>query len=282
MKIVLAEPRGFCAGVERAMRMLRDILASDPGRPLYLLHAVVHNQSVTRFTLDSGGRIVASVSEIPPGERLLISAHGAAQRVFDEAAARGLEVIDATCPLVRSVQKKAAALTASGRTVLLFGNASHREVEGILGHCTPDSCIVLDGIEAAERFLPRTGTKYAALSQTTWNADDVARMTGILRRKIPDLELSGTVCTATSERQNAVRRLAAECDAVLVVGSETSSNTMRLLEIAGENGRRAYLVPDASFLTPEMTAGVSVLGIASGASTGDDDIRSVLRRLECR
>ena len=107
-------------------------------------------------------------------------------------------------------------------------------------------------------------------------------MTGILRRKIPDLELSGTVCTATSERQNAVRRLAAECDAVLVVGSETSSNTMRLLEIAGENGRRAYLVPDASFLTPEMTAGVSVLGIASGASTGDEDIRSVLRRLECR
>jgi len=280
MKIILSEPRGFCAGVERAMRLLKDMLAKKQPEPLYLLHAIVHNQSVTRFTLESGAKIVENVSDVPQGARLLISAHGASQTVFDEAEVRGLEVIDATCPLVRQVQKRAAELTSAGKTVLLFGNPGHREVEGILGHCAENSCIVLENMAAVEQFQPQPGRQYATLSQTTWNADDVARMVGTLRSKIPALEVSGTVCNATAERQKAVRTLAEHCDAVLVIGSGTSSNTMRLLEIAKENGRRAYLVQDASCLEPEMTAGVSTLGIASGASTGDADIQGVIRKLE--
>ncbi len=276
-KIILAEPRGFCSGVERAVRMANEILDAE-GR-LYLLHEIVHNETVTGQMAQRGAVLVRSLDEIPAGAKLMISAHGDKRSVFEEAERRGVTVIDATCPLVRKVQQQANALAESGIRVLLFGDQHHREVQGLLGQCPPDSVTVLEDEDAARRFQPDAGTEYACLSQTTWNGKTVADMTAILKEKIPGLRAAGTVCNATERRQESVKRLAGECDAVLVVGSPGSSNTMRLLEIARQFGKSAFLVPDENALTPEMTRNARIIGITSGASAPEELVQAIIRRL---
>lgn len=278
MKIELAEPRGFCAGVDRALKIAEKELLRRPGETLYLLHEIVHNETVTGHFRKAGAEIVPFLDSIPSGARLLVSAHGAAEQVFTDAAVRGLEVIDATCPLVRRVQKRAEELSSAGLTVLLAGDPRHREVEGILGWCR-GPCLVLENEQAAMDFKPDPGADYAFLSQTTLNAESVAAMEKILREKSPSLKSCGKVCFATSERQNAVRKLAAHCDAVLIVGSENSSNTLRLLEIARFQGVRASLVPGPGSLTLEMVAGCERVGVASGASAPESLLRAVVGRL---
>ncbi len=276
MKIISAEPRGFCAGVKHAVEILKKTFSEHPGEPLYLLHEIVHNETVSEYSRQNGAVIVENMEQIPPGGRLLISAHGAAKEIFETAKQRNLQIVDATCPLVRQVQCRAEKLISAGKTVLLFGHPRHREVIGILGHCQAGKCIVLDSLAAVENFQPASGERYAVLSQTTWNADDVRIMTELLQKKIPDIELSGTVCTATAERQKAVRELAGKCDAVFIVGSSTSSNTMRLFEIARLSCPKTYLLKNVSELKKEMLSGIDTLGIASGASTAEDDIREII------
>ncbi len=281
-KIILANPRGFCAGVERAVRMAEQIL--DQGERLYLLHELVHNETVTDEMKQRGAVLIGSLEEIPAGAKLLVSAHGDKKSVFDEAEQRGIIVVDATCPLVKKVQQQAKELTENGRHVLLFGDKSHREVQGLLGQCPPDSVTVLENEQSAEDFKPENNTEYACLSQTTWNGKTVENMTEILRRKLPDLVAAGHVCNATQARQESVKKLAMECDTVLVVGSPGSSNTMRLLEIAGQYGKYACLVPDADRLTPEILSAIHAngekIGITSGASAPEKLVRDIVNRLQ--
>ncbi len=277
IEIVLAEPRGFCAGVDRAVRMAEEIL--NRSEPLYLLHEIVHNENVTNEMKRRGAVLVKSLAEIPAGAKFMISAHGDGRAVFDEAQQRGLTVVDATCPLVRKVQMQAKTLAENGKHVLLFGDRSHREIRGLLGQCPPNSVTVLEDEAAAEQFNPAPGTAYACLSQTTWNGKTVKNMTEILRRKIPGLLSAGSVCNATQARQESVKKLAEACDAVLVVGSSASSNTMRLLEIARQYGKAAFLVQDETCLTKEITANARRIGITSGASAPEKLVQAIARKL---
>lgn len=278
MKIELAEPHGFCAGVDRALKIAEKELNRKPGETLYLLHEIVHNETVTARFAAAGAKIVPSLDVIPPGARLLISAHGAGRDVFSAASARGIEVVDATCPLVRRVQERAEEFSASGMTVLLAGDPHHREVEGILGW-RRGPCIVLENEQDAREFHPEPGVRYAFLSQTTLNAGMVASMEKILRGKCPSLKSMGHVCFATSERQNAVRTLAARCGTMLIAGSPESSNTLRLLEVARSQGARANLISSPECLTPDMVAGSESVGIASGASAPESLLRAIVKKL---
>lgn len=278
VKILFAEPRGFCGGVERALRIAEKELSDHPGKPLYLLHEIVHNETVSSDLEKKGGKIVSSVKDIPEGGHLLISAHGTAKKIFDDAATQGVTVIDATCPLVRKVQETTSRLVAEGYHVLLFGHRAHREVMGILGQCAmPDRITVLENLSDVEAFEADHTEKYACLSQTTWNQETVQEMTDILQQKIPGLCIAGSVCNATAERQNAVRHLAEKCDVCLIIGSASSSNTMRLLEIASGIAPRAYLVERTEDLTAEMIAGADTIGIASGASAPEKQVISIVQ-----
>ena len=277
MKIRLAEVYGFCAGVRRAVEVVENALKEQ--KKLFLIHELVHNEQVTSELAAKGVESVSDLDAVPEGATLIVSAHGAVPQIFTEAKRKNLNVIDATCPLVRKVQQSAEALTKQGFHVLLFGKKSHREVEGIVGYTAPGMCTVLENRAAVENFVPEAGKKYATLSQTTLNEQEIAGMNLLLQKKIPDLQISGNVCHATGERQSAVRQLADECDAILIIGSPNSSNTLRLLEVAKEKCPRTYLVSSPDDL-PALT-GVSVLGVSAGASAPESLIRDVLQKISC-
>ena len=278
MKIRLAEVYGFCAGVRRAVEIVENALKKQ--NPLFLIHELVHNEQVTSELAAKGVESVSDLDAVPEGATLIVSAHGAVPQIFAEAKRKNLNVIDATCPLVRKVQQSADTLTKQGFHVLLFGKKSHREVEGVVGHAVPGMCTVLENRAAVESFVPEAGQKYATLSQTTLNEQEIMEMNEALQKKIPDLQISGNVCKATGERQNAVRRLAEECDSILIIGSPNSSNTLRLLEVAKEKCPRTYLVSSPDDL-PDLT-GVSVLGVSAGASAPESLIRDVLQKISCQ
>ncbi len=278
MKIRLAEVYGFCAGVRRAVEIVEN--AQKEQEKLFLIHELVHNEQVTAELAAKGVESVSDLDVVPEGAALIVSAHGAVPQIFAAAKRKNLNVIDATCPLVRKVQMSAEALTKQGVHVLLFGKKVHREVEGIVGHAVPGMCTVLENRAAVETFVPEAGQKYATLSQTTLNEQEIMEMNEALLKKIPDLQVSGNVCKATGERQNAVRRLAEECDSILIIGSPNSSNTLRLLEVAREKCPRTYLVSSPEDL-PDLT-GVSVLGVSAGASAPDSLIRDVLQKISCQ
>lgn len=278
-KIIIAEPRGFCAGVERAVKMA-ELALNDP-RPLYLLHDIVHNDLVMNGLIRKGAKMAACPDDIPEGARLLISAHGDGKNIWRSAEKRGLTVIDATCPLVRQVQKKAADLTDAGYNVLLCGDPGHREICGIIGqNGAPDKITVLKNMDDAEQFQPELGCRYALLSQTTWDSEQLAEMIASLQRRIPDLNVCGNVCHATNDRQNAVRTLAEQADVILIAGSPSSSNTLRLREIAERSCGRAFLIAGAGDLTAEMICGAEVVGIASGASAPESLVRGIAAAVE--
>lgn len=278
MKIRLAEVYGFCAGVRRAVEIVENALKKQ--KNLFLIHELVHNEQVTAELAAKGVESVSDLDAVPEGATLIVSAHGAVPQIFAEAKRKNLNVIDATCPLVRKVQQSAALLTRQGVHVLLFGKKVHREVEGIVGYAVPGMCTVLENRAAVETFVPEAGQKYATLSQTTLNEQEIMEMNEALLKKIPDLQVSGNVCKATGERQNAVRRLAEECDSILIIGSPNSSNTLRLLEVAREKCPRTYLVSSPEDL-PDLT-GVSVLGVSAGASAPESLIRDVLQKISCQ
>ena len=278
MKIRLAEVYGFCGGVRRAVEIAEEALKER--KKIFLIHELVHNEQVTEELAAKGITSVSSLQDVPDGATLIISAHGAVPQIFAEAKQKHLKVIDATCPLVRKVQQSAGELTKNGFHVLLFGKRQHREVEGIIGYTAPGKCTVLENRGDVLDFVPESGKKYATLSQTTLNEQEIAEMNQYLRQKIPDLLVSGNVCHATGERQNAVRQLADECDGMLIIGSANSSNTLRLLDVAKEKCPRSYLVSSPDVL-PDLT-GVEVLGVSAGASAPESLIRNVLQKISCQ
>lgn len=278
MKIRLAEVYGFCGGVRRAVEIAEDALKER--KKIFLIHELVHNEQVTEELAAKGITSVSSLQDVPDGATLIISAHGAAPQIFAEAHRKHLKVIDATCPLVRNVQQSAGELTKNGFHVLLFGKRQHREVEGIIGYTAPGKCTVLENRGDVLDFVPESGEKYATLSQTTLNEQEIAEMNQYLQKKIPDLLVSGNVCHATGERQNAVRQLADECDGMLIIGSANSSNTLRLLDVAKEKCPRSYLVSSPADL-PDLT-GIDVLGVSAGASAPESLIRNVLQKISCQ
>lgn len=278
MEIRLAEVYGFCAGVRRAVEIVEDALKEE--KKIFLIHELVHNEQVTAELASRGVVSASSLEEVPEGATLIISAHGAVPQIFAEARQKNLKVIDATCPLVRKVQQSAGELTKHGFHVLLFGKRQHREVEGIIGYTAPGMCTVLENRKDVLEFVPESGKKYATLSQTTLNEQEIAEMNQYLQKQIPDLLISGNVCHATGERQSAVRQLADECDGMLIIGSANSSNTLRLLEVAKEKCPRTYLVSSPDDL-PDLT-GIGVLGVSAGASAPESLIRDVLQKISCQ
>ena len=273
MEVKLCRITGFCSGVRAALDLTADVLGKH-GPPVFILHELVHNETVVKDLLVKGVKIVDEPEGLPEGATLVFSAHGVSEAVEAHARSLPLNVVDATCPLVRQVQKRGAELSEEGHVVLLFGKAGHREVEGILGRI-PGEKHLLTNPDDARAFEPVPGRTYACISQTTMNSDVIAEMTAILRKKIPGLIESASVCHATLTRQNAVRELAAACDLVLVAGSAHSSNTLRLCEIARNQGARAELVSGPEAVTPELLRGTKCVGVTSGASAPDALVRGI-------
>ena len=273
MEVRLCSITGFCSGVRNALNLTADMLKQH-GPPVFILHELVHNESVVNDLLSRGAKIVDDPEGLPPGATLIFSAHGVSEAVEARARALPLNVVDATCPLVRKVQERGAELSDAGYVVLLFGKAGHREVEGILGRIHGEKHLLTNPRDARD-FEPVPGRSYACISQTTMNSDVIAEMTAILRGKIPDLAEFASVCYATRKRQDAVRELATVCDLVLVAGSAHSSNTSRLCEIVESQGARAELVSGPEAVTPELLRGAKCVGVTSGASAPDTLVRGI-------
>lgn len=278
MEVKLCRITGFCSGVRAALDLTADVLGKH-GPPVFILHELVHNEMVVKDLLAKGVKIVDEPEGLPEGATLVFSAHGVSEAVEARARSLPLNIVDATCPLVRQVQRRGAALSDAGHVVLLFGKAGHREVEGILGRIHGEKHL-LTSPEDARAFEPVPGRSYACISQTTMNSDVIAEMTSILRERIPGLVESASVCHATLARQNAVRELAAVCDLVLVAGSAHSSNTLRLREIAAEQGARTELVSAPEAVTPELLRGAKCVGITSGASAPDGLVNGIREAVE--
>jgi 4-hydroxy-3-methylbut-2-enyl diphosphate reductase len=265
MEVLLAAPRSFCAGVERAVDMVDQALHLH-GPPVYVRRQIVHNAHVVARLEARGAIFVDELDQVPDGATVVFSAHGVAPAVRDDAARRGLGVIDATCPLVTKVHTEARRFAARGDTVLLIGHAGHDEIEGTLGQ-VPGIRLVSSAAEAAtvEVANPR---RVSYLTQTTLAADETAAVVGVLKARFPGLTGPDTddICYATTNRQQAVAAIAASCDVVLVVGSANSSNSQRLVEVARRHGTPAHLIEDAGEIRPEWLAGVRTVGLTAGAS----------------
>ncbi|HKM99742.1 MAG TPA: 4-hydroxy-3-methylbut-2-enyl diphosphate reductase [Candidatus Binataceae bacterium] len=266
-KIILAEPRGFCAGVDRAVEAVRGALHSY-GRPLYVRHQIVHNRFVLEALEKEGAIFVESLDEVPEGQRVIFSAHGVAPSEWDRAKDRSLRVIDATCPLVTKVHLEVERYATEGRTVILVGHAGHEEVKGTLG-VSPGKVVLVGSVEEARTVEISDPQRVAAVTQTTLSVDDTQEIMETLKRRFPALLTPKTddICYATQNRQNAVKELVSVSDAVLVVGSRQSSNANRLVEVARQRGARAFLVDSIADVEPAMLEGVKALGLTASASS---------------
>jgi 4-hydroxy-3-methylbut-2-enyl diphosphate reductase len=274
-RVLLASPRGFCAGVERAVETVERALALY-GRPVYVRKQIVHNSHVVRDLEERGAVFVDSVAEIPEGAPVVFSAHGVSPAVRDEAAARGLTAIDATCPLVTKVHTQARRYAADGYTVVLVGHAGHDEVEGTTGEA-PDAIVLVQTVGDAERISFPKGAKLAYITQTTLSVDETRDILDVLRRRFPGIEgpAKEDICYATSNRQWAVKELLAQVGLVLVIGSQNSSNSKRLVEVAHAAGVEAHLVDDVSQIDEAWLDGVGVVGVTSGASVPERLVTAV-------
>jgi 4-hydroxy-3-methylbut-2-enyl diphosphate reductase len=262
-EVLLAGPRSFCAGVERAIEIVEKMLDKQ-GAPIYVRKEIVHNKRVVGDLRERGAVFVEELDEVPDGSTVVFSAHGVSPAVRSQAAARGLSVVDATCPLVSKVHAEARRFAADGYTVALIGHAGHEEVEGTLGEA-PESTVL---VQSAEDVANLEADKVAYLMQTTLSVDEAAEMSDALREKFPQVRAPGSddICYATTNRQAAVRDIAAESDVVLVAGSKNSSNSVRLVEVCERAGTPAYLIDDASDIQLDWLAGASRIGLTAGAS----------------
>jgi 4-hydroxy-3-methylbut-2-enyl diphosphate reductase len=282
MRVILAQPRGFCAGVIRAIDIVEQALARF-GAPVYVRHEIVHNRHVVESLRAKGARFVERLAEVPPGAITIFSAHGVARSVEQEAHARGLHVLDATCPLVAKVHGQGKRYVAQGRVVILVGHAGHPEVEGTLGRIDGPALLVEtpDDVEAL-RLAPDTPIAY--ITQTTLSVDDTRAVIRALERRFADIvgPHVDDICYATQNRQSAVRALAKVVDVLLVVGGRNSSNSNRLREIGVDAGVPSYLIADGSELDAAWVRGVSTVGLTAGASAPEalvEDVIGVLRGL---
>ena len=279
MKILLVRPRGFCAGVERAIEVVERALQRF-GAPVYVRHEIVHNAVVVQDLRAKGAVFVERLGEVPAGAPVIFSAHGVGPTVFAEAEQLRLNAIDATCPLVTKVHQEARAFAAHGMSILLVGHRKHVEVEGVFGEA-PDRIVVVESPEEAERVQVPDPDKVAVLTQTTLSIDEAERTLRVLRRRFPGLATppKEDICYATTNRQQAVKRLGSEVDLWLVIGDRTSSNSNRLREIASAHGVPAHLILDEQSIDPEWLRGVAAVAITSGASTPEVSVQAVVRRL---
>lgn len=266
-KIILAEPRGFCAGVDRAVEAVRSAL-HDYGRPLFVRHQIVHNRFVLEGLEREGAVFVETLDEVPFGQRVIFSAHGVSPSEWERAKARNLRVIDATCPLVTKVHLEVERYASEGRTVILVGHAGHEEVKGTLG-VAPGKVLLVGSVEEAREVEIPDPNRCAAVTQTTLSVDDTFEIMETLKQRFPALITPKTddICYATQNRQNAVKELVSVSDAVLVVGSKQSSNANRLVEVARQRGARAFLVDSLADVEAGMLSGVSALGLTASASS---------------
>jgi 4-hydroxy-3-methylbut-2-enyl diphosphate reductase len=278
--VVLAAPRSFCAGVERAIDIVELALQRYP-HPVYVRRQIVHNAHVVRDLENHGAVFVDELDEVPDDTTVVFSAHGVAPAVREEAARRNLNVIDATCPLVAKVHTEARRFTGRGDTVLLIGHDGHDETEGTLGE-VPGRIKLVESPEDAERVDVPDPDKVAFLMQTTLAVDDAAETVEVLRRRFPNIESSATddICYATTNRQQAVKAIAGESDLLLVLGSQNSSNSLRLVEVAERAGVEAHLVDDATEIHPEWLAGTERVGITAGASAPPHLVDEVIGMLQ--
>ncbi|MDD9872803.1 MAG: 4-hydroxy-3-methylbut-2-enyl diphosphate reductase [Deltaproteobacteria bacterium] len=279
MRILLANPRGFCAGVDRAIEIVELALARW-GPPVYVRHEIVHNRQVVEALRAKGAVFVEDPADAPPGALLVFSAHGVSPAVREAAQQRGLRTLDATCPLVTKVHVEARRFAEQGFDLVLVGHAGHVEVEGTMGHA-PGRTQLVETREQAERISARDPARLAVLTQTTLSVDDTREIVETLRARFPGIRLprKDDICYATQNRQNAVKRLAQEAQLVLVVGAPSSSNSNRLVEIARQRCARAELVQHAGELQAEWLEGVECVGVSAGASAPELLVREVVQRL---
>jgi 4-hydroxy-3-methylbut-2-enyl diphosphate reductase len=279
MRVVLAQPRGFCAGVERAIEIVERAIEKY-GPPIYVRHEIVHNRHVVERLRAKGARFVDELAEIPPGSVTIFSAHGVSSTVEEEAQERDLPVIDATCPLVSKVHSEGQRYAAQGREIVLIGHAGHPEIEGTMGRINGKVHLISTAEEGAGLAVGDPD-KLAYITQTTLSVDDTRAVIDALRARFPAIVGPDTkdICYATQNRQRAARELARAVEVVLVVGAANSSNSNRLREIAAEQGVPAYLIADADALDPRWLDGKQSVGITAGASAPDDLVQAVIDRL---
>jgi 4-hydroxy-3-methylbut-2-enyl diphosphate reductase len=279
MKVILAQPRGFCAGVVRAIEIVERALEKY-GPPVYVRHEIVHNKHVVESLKAKGAVFVEDVSEIPDNAVTIFSAHGVARSVEDEAAERNLPVLNATCPLVTKVHNQGKRYVGQGRKLILIGHAGHPEVVGTMGQIPSPVILVQDEADVEKLDLP-LDTPVAYVTQTTLSVDDTQGIIQALQRKFTDIVGPETrdICYATQNRQSAVRDLSKLVDIILVVGATNSSNSNRLREIGEESGLPSYLIADGSELDPKWLDGVKVIGLTAGASAPEVLVEDVIGRL---
>ena len=278
-EILLAEPRGFCAGVDRAIDIVEHALTKF-GRPIYVRHEIVHNTYVVNDLKAKGAIFIEDLAEVPPGATLIFSAHGVSRAVQLEAEQRGFRVFDATCPLVTKVHVEVAKLHKEGYEFIMIGHKGHPEVEGTMGQLDSGIHLVEDVADVA-RVQPAQTDKMAVVTQTTLSVDDAAEILAAVKMRFPKVRepKQQDICYATQNRQDAVKLLSPQVDVVIVVGSPTSSNSNRLRELAQRMGVPAYMVDSAEDLDPAWFAGQSRVGLTAGASAPDVLVQAVIQRL---
>src|SRR5580704_9001128 len=279
MRVILAQPRGFCAGVVRAIDTVERALEKY-GEPVYVRHEIVHNRHVVETLKGKGARFVEELDEVPDGAVTVFSAHGVPQAIVREAQRRDLPVLDATCPLVSKVHAQGKRYAAQGRTLILIGHAGHPEVEGTMGQVGAPVHLVSSEKDVAALDLP-TDARVAYITQTTLSIDDTKNVIASLKRRFNDIVGPETsdICYATQNRQNAVRELCRVADVILVVGAKNSSNSNRLREIGLEEGVPSYLIADGSELDPARVAGKETIGLTAGASAPEELVLNVIDAL---
>ncbi len=278
-EIILVRPRGFCAGVERAITIVEEALRKFGG-PIYVKHAIVHNRQVVERLETLGAVFVENLDDVPRGARVIFSAHGVSPDVRQQAMRRGLDVVDATCPLVTKVHVEARRFAKEDRTIFLIGHDDHVEVIGTRGEA-PGHIVVIDTVEAAERVEVSNADRVAYLTQTTLSIDDTRAIVEVLQRRFPAVKGPGKddICYATQNRQNAVQALTDHADVILVVGSSNSSNSNRLVEVAQARGIPAYLLESHHELNDGWLAGARRIGVTAGASAPEEVVQNLVAHL---
>ncbi len=279
MQVLLANPRGFCAGVDRAIEIVERALTLH-GAPIYVRHEVVHNKFVVNDLRNKGAVFVEELAEVPSGSTVIFSAHGVSQDVRREADARGLKVFDATCPLVTKVHVEVAKMRDQGREIVMIGHRGHPEVEGTMGQSEGGMHLV-EGPDDVNGLKVGDENNLAYVTQTTLSMDDAARTVAALKKRFPKIvgPKKDDICYATQNRQDAIKTLAQSCDVVIVVGSPNSSNSNRLREVAEQLGVPAYMVDNATELQPVWVEGKKTVGVSAGASAPEVLVQEVINRL---